>query len=103
MASILTEGCRQRRGQIEMADENSDVVRAFVVGFLVDAVLLAFAVWIGWGRGGFWGAFALVVLVVAHLALSVWVTVSSGGDLEERDLKFVRWGPLYAIWYVVFS
>lgn len=103
MVSILAEEPRRGWEQTEMADENRDVVRAFVVGGLVDAVLLAFAFLIGSARGGFWGAFGLAVLVVAHVAISVWVTVNKSGYLEEEDLKFFRWGPLYAIWYVVFS
>ncbi len=82
----------------QLAKNRPSAVRAFLVGIVVDAVLLGITGVIPALRGVF---IIVVIVVVAHLVLSVGLVVYRGGELEGADFEFVRLGPLYGVWYLL--
>lgn len=86
----------------QLAENRPSAVRAFLVGIVVDAVLLAILLAITGVIPGIRPVFlAALVVVIAHLALSVGVVVYRGGELEGADFEFVRLGPLYVVSYLL--
>jgi len=78
-------------------NEYGEIVIAFVVGIFIDALLLAI---IGVIPGLRSLLIVVFVIVIAHLACSVGLTLYRGGQLEDSDFDFVRFGLLFVFWYL---
>ena len=86
-----------------MVDEQRDkiisLIKAFVIGIVLDACLLAIIYMIRSLREAF---IVVLVVVVAHLVCSVGLVLYRAGDeLREFDFDFIRFGPLAALWQVL--
>lgn len=74
------------------------IVMALIVGISLNGLLLLMVFLFG----GMGGAFYIVaVLFLSHMLLNIGILVYHKRELSEADMRFIRFGPLIAIWEVL--
>ena len=82
----------------EQQSERFDLIKALLTGIFVDTILLSIVGLIDAIKDVF---IVVAVIVVARWVLSIVLVAYRWGNLEESELRFVRFGPLVAIWYIL--
>jgi len=84
----------------EQQIERTELIKAVLVGIVIDAILLAIVGIIDAIKEVF---IVVAVVVAARWIISIGLAIYRRGNLNKSELHFVRFGPLAAIWCFLMS
>lgn len=74
------------------------IIVSFMLGILINSALLLFIFFFLDTAGVFW---VVSILFISHMILNIILVLYRRGKILGTDLKFIRFGPLLALWEIV--
>lgn len=79
--------------QEQLHEEKHSLLIAFIVGVIIDTFLLLVIYLIAKGL-----LVIIAPVVAGHLILSIGLSLFKRGNLNQKEMDFITFGPLWALW-----